>query len=104
MERKRIGAKEALVLTALHGPSTINEVCDRLDGEPIDDAGIYLALKRLTDRGLLLRRTVTRRTADGKMRDVGEYRPTPEAAEALQEWTREVSPIMRRLQAMGAPA
>ncbi|MHB8140324.1 MAG: hypothetical protein ACYDHD_03560 [Vulcanimicrobiaceae bacterium] len=96
--------KEAFVLTALHGPSTINEVCDRLEGEPIDDAGIYLALKRLTDRGLLVRCTVTRRAADGKMRDVGEYRPTPEAAEALQQWTREVSPILRRLRAIEALA
>lgn len=104
MEQHRIGVKEALVLTALHGPSTINEVCDRLEGEPIDDAAIYLALKRLTDRGLLTRRTVSRRAADGKMRDVGEYRPTPEAAEALQQWEREIVPVVRRLRVTGATA
>jgi predicted transcriptional regulator len=102
MEPTRIGTKEALVLTVLTEPLTITEIAARLAGEQIDDAAVYLALKRLTDRGLLLRRTITRRAADGKMRDVGEYRPTAEAAAALESWIHEVEPVTRRWRPAGA--
>ena len=97
-----IGPNEARVLSVLVRAMTIDQICDRLEGDAldegtIDDASVYLCLKRLVDRGLICRRTVSRRTADGKMRNVGEYTATPEAAEALRAWYRSVAPTFQRL-------
>ena len=100
MKNRRIGANEALVLSALMRTGTINEVCERLrdgkTGKPaIDDASVYLALKRLVDRGLVSRRSVSRRAADGKIRELGEYTRNPGALEALNEYREEAMRIMR---------
>lgn len=84
-DHRSIGLAEARILSVLFGTATIVEIVKRLEDE-LDDAAVYLALKRLTDRGLVTRRTVSRRASDGKMRDLGEYTPTPEAFAALEQF------------------
>jgi DNA-binding PadR family transcriptional regulator len=84
-DQRSIGLAEARILSVLFATATIVEIVKRLEDE-LDDAAVYLALKRLTDRGLVTRRTVTRRASDGKMRDLGEYTPTPEAFAALEQF------------------
>lgn len=98
MDRKRaIGHNEALVLSVIGRTATISEICQRLEGDEIDDGDVYLALKRLGDRGLVTRRTVLRRAADDKMRNVGEYTATPEAFDALRQFRQATQRVMRRL-------
>jgi DNA-binding PadR family transcriptional regulator len=103
MAKKRaIGANEALVLAVLVRASTINEICRRLQDDAlghdgIGDAGVYLALKRLCDRGLASRRTVSRKAADGRIRDVGEYARTTGASEALHQYQQDAQRVMRRI-------
>jgi predicted transcriptional regulator len=94
---KPIGHNEALVLAVLTKPTVITEVCRLLEAENIEDGAVYLALRRLVERGLVYRRTVTREAADRKMRDVGEYSPTPEAREALLVYQRDVERVIRRI-------
>lgn len=100
MKNRPIGANEALVLAALVRTGTISEVCNRLrddtTGKPvIDDASVYLALKRLVDRGLVSRRSVSRRAADGKIRELGEYTRNPGALEALNQYREETQRVIR---------
>lgn len=97
-----IGPSEAAVLSVLLDSMTINQICDRLEGDGIDDAGVYLTLKRLVDRGLVSRCTVSRVAADGKRREVGEYTRLPGAMEALRDFHREVAPIVQRIAAAGS--
>jgi DNA-binding PadR family transcriptional regulator len=101
MEKQRpIGANEALVLAVLGRASTINEICNLLQDDPagngdIGDGAVYLALKRLCDRGLVSRRTVSRTAADGRMRDVGEYARTTGALEALRQYQQDAQRVIR---------
>lgn len=99
-----IGPKEARVLAVLVQPLVITEVTARLEDEGIDDASVYLALKRLLDRGLVTRRSVSRTAADGKVREVGEYAPEPQAMEALRAFYREMAPVVQRIAATAAMA
>jgi DNA-binding PadR family transcriptional regulator len=82
MEPRLVGVSEARVLYSLVRAMTIGDIADALEGS-LDDAAVYITLKRLVDRGLARRKTVRREAADGKLRSVGEYQITAEGTAAL---------------------
>jgi DNA-binding PadR family transcriptional regulator len=77
---KVLGMNEALILSALHcgDAMSVADVAGRIAAEGdlgrlIDDGSIYLALHRMSQRGLVSasKRVVT--SADGKQREINVY-------------------------------
>jgi DNA-binding PadR family transcriptional regulator len=92
---------EALILTALEAGDVLSVagVAARLEGadigRSIDDGSIYLALHRMTQRGLVTseRRTVT--SADGKQREIGFYSIGNDGRSAIAQFLREANAATR---------
>jgi len=92
---------EALILTTLDDghASSVADVARRLStldiGRSIDDGSIYLALKRMSERGFV---SVTRSTvisADNRSRVIGFYAITPQGRQTVNQFAREASVITR---------
>jgi DNA-binding PadR family transcriptional regulator len=104
--QKTLGINEALILAALTGgaESSVAEVADRVVRvRDVDDGSIYMALQRMTDRGLVTRRKERVRSADGRDRDIGKYRITGEGSRALASWEHDTQAVTR-LRTAGRPA
>ncbi len=96
-----IGTNEALILTVLH-PLTALSVADvafRIEsenvGRTVDDGSIYLALHRMSQRGLV---SVAKRSvisADGRPRDVGYYMITDAGENAVSRYVAESRAVIR---------
>ncbi len=92
---------EALILTTLEDghACSVAEVATRLSsldiGRSIDDGSIYLALKRMSERGFV---SVTRSTvisADNRSRMIGFYAVTSQGRHAVNQFAREASFVNR---------
>jgi DNA-binding PadR family transcriptional regulator len=94
-----IGPNEALILAALEGGDELSvaEVAERLGrvdvGRPIDDASIFVALQRMTERGFVSssKRSVTSR--DGRSRSVRCYVILAEGQRAVRQFQREAAGV-----------
>ncbi len=92
---------EALILSALESGEALSvaDVAGRLStidmGRSIDDGSIYLALHRMSARGMVTssRRVVT--SADGKQREIGFYSITGAGRQAVSQFLREASAATR---------
>lgn len=107
--RHSIGTNEALILTVLQclKPSSVADVAARLRnaelGRRIDDGSIYLALHRMSQRGLV---TVKKRpvvSADGRTREIGYYTITAAGQAAASNFVAESNAVVRlaRLEGFG---
>lgn len=92
---------EALALTALESGDELSvaDIAKRLSavdvGRAIDDGSLYLALHRMSQRGMVsvAKRTVTSR--DGKPREIGYYAITLEGKRAVSQFVREANAVAR---------
>ena len=87
-----LGINGALILAILTSKveATVAEVAERLESiRDIDDGSIYVALQRMSERGLVQQRKVRTRSADGRKRDIGVYTITAEGVAALDAFQRE---------------
>jgi DNA-binding PadR family transcriptional regulator len=97
--RHSLGMNEALILTALEAGDELSvaDVAKRLAsvdvGRSIDDGSLYLALYRMSRRGMVstVKRTVT--SADKKQREIGHYAITAAGKRAVSQFVREAKAI-----------
>ncbi len=96
-----IGLNEALILSALEGGEALSvaDVAQRFDaanvGRTVDDGSIYLALHRMTQRGLVNREARVATSADRKQREIGYYKIAAEGLRAIKEFGRSVDAMPR---------
>jgi len=99
--RNLLGTNEALILAALCSGSeaTLAEIAERLDddmiGRNIDDGSIYMALRRMAERGYVTIRKTNVVSADGRPRDIGIYKITKSGAHALAKFSHEAAAVSR---------
>jgi DNA-binding PadR family transcriptional regulator len=96
-----IGTNEALILTVLQCRESLSvaDVAARLGnadlGRRIDDGSIYLALHRMSQRGLVtvLKRPVV--SADGRTRQIGYYTIAAAGQTAASRFVAESNAVVR---------
>jgi DNA-binding PadR family transcriptional regulator len=95
--RISLGMNEALILTVLEAGDAMSvaDVAGRLSsldiGRSIDDGSIYLALHRMSQRGMVTasKRFVT--SGDGKQREINFYTMCAEGQHAVTQFLREAT-------------
>jgi DNA-binding PadR family transcriptional regulator len=98
---RSIGPNEALILTVLQSLDALSvaDVALRLEeaelDRSIDDGSIYLALYRMSQRGLVsvVKRSVI--SADGRSREVGFYAITEAGQKAVSQFIAESRAVIR---------
>ena len=96
---------EAIILSALEGQeaSSVAQVARFLSaleiGRSIDDGSIYVALKRMCDRGFVSVKRSTVISADNRPREIGFYSITPQGHRAVSQFARESQVVSKRLSA-----
>jgi DNA-binding PadR family transcriptional regulator len=96
-----IGLNEALIMTVLEttDAASIADVADRLrtldHTRFVDDGGIYMALRRMTQRGLVSCEKRTVLSSDGRHRDVGFYTISPAGRDAVRSYLRQANTLVR---------
>jgi DNA-binding PadR family transcriptional regulator len=98
---RSIGANEALILTVLQSLDALSvaDVALRLEkaelGRSIDDGSIYLALHRMSQRGLVsvVKRSVI--SADGRRREIGFYAITEAGQKAVSQFEADSRAVIR---------
>jgi DNA-binding PadR family transcriptional regulator len=98
---RSIGGNEALILTVLLSLEALSvaDVALCLEkaelGRSIDDGSIYLALHRMSQRGLVsvVKRSVI--SADGRPREIGFYAITEAGQKALSRYDADSSAVVR---------
>jgi DNA-binding PadR family transcriptional regulator len=94
-----LGMNEAIILSALEGREecSVAEVAQLLAtvdiGRSIDDGSIYIALRRMTERGFVSVRRGKVISADNRPREIGFYAVTPQGSQAVQQFARESSAV-----------
>jgi len=94
-----VGLNEALILTALRNrPGTsIAEIAREVEaaGRFIDDGTIYMALRRMIDRGFVTQERRTVISADKRPREIGFYTVTPVGDAAASRFAHDVAALGR---------
>jgi DNA-binding PadR family transcriptional regulator len=99
---RSIGANEALILTVLQSLDALSvaDVALRLEKaeilvRSIDDGSIYLALYRMSQRGLVsvVKRSVI--SADGRRREIGFYAITEAGQKAVSQFEADSRAVIR---------
>jgi DNA-binding PadR family transcriptional regulator len=96
-----LGLNEALILSALAGNpgQSISDIARRLEkadlSRSIDDGSIYIALRRMGERGLVTQTRGKVTSADGRQREIGFYTISAAGASAVGEFQRDVSRLPR---------
>jgi DNA-binding PadR family transcriptional regulator len=96
MVKHTVGQNEALILAGLRATdeSTIAQIAERVEpARTIGDGSIYIALQRMTARGLVTVRKVRATSPDGRERSIGLYAITGEGSRALQSWERDAERV-----------
>jgi DNA-binding PadR family transcriptional regulator len=99
--RHSLGMNEALALTALESGDALSvaDVVGRLAGleigRAIDDGSVYLALHRMSQRGMVVGTKRGVLSADGRQREVSFYEITPEGRHAVAQFVREANAVSR---------
>lgn len=90
-----LGMNEAIILSALEGQDacSVADVARLLTtvdiGRAIDDGSIYIALRRMTERGFVTVRRGKVISADNRPREIGYYAVTPQGSQAVHQFARE---------------
>ncbi len=96
-----LGLNEALILSALQGAAdqSIADVAKRLAAaglsRSIDDGSIYVALRRMVDRGLVTQRRNLVLSVDGRKREIGFYAISAAGKDAVHQFHHDASAIPR---------
>jgi DNA-binding PadR family transcriptional regulator len=102
-----VGLNEALILTALEGRSDmpIAEIAQAVEaaGRFIDDGTVYMALRRMLERGFVTQERRTVISADKRPREIGFYAVTPAGKQAAAGFAADVA-ALGRLVAAKAPS
>jgi DNA-binding PadR family transcriptional regulator len=99
--RQALGMNEALALTALESGDALSvaDVVSRLAsveiGRSIDDGSVYLALHRMSQRGMVVGSKRAVLSADGRQREISFYAITPEGRRAVAQFIQEANAVSR---------